>query len=522
MTGSPSRRKSGGRAGRVAAREIPPPIAERAVGPGVTGGLYRPLSDRDQQRIHQAALDILQRIGLADPIPSCVDIVTSGGGTMNDAGRLCFPRALVEETIAKACKGFMLHGQDPAHDLDISGQRVHFGTGGAAVSIVDFSTGQYRSSTLADLYDVFRLIDSLEHIHFALRPLIARDISDSHPLEINTAYAGMSGTTKPFGLAFSQPETVEAVVAMFDIAAGGEGKFKEKPFCHTSNCFVVPPLRFAADACRCLEAQVRLGVPVVLLSAGQAGATAPAALAGAVTQAVAECLAGLVYVNLISPGHPALFGTWPLVSDLRTGAMSGGSGEQAVLMAASAQMANFYGLPSSVAAGMTDSKIPDAQSGFEKGYTTALAGHAGATMIHESAGMTASLLGVSLEGFVIDNDMLGAVLRSIRGIEVSDETLSVETMAEVVAGPNHYLGHAQTLARMEKDYVYPRLSDRSTPDQWESAGATDIRARARGKVMEVLANHYPGHIGGELDARIRRNFDIRLPQTEMKPGNRRW
>jgi trimethylamine--corrinoid protein Co-methyltransferase len=506
----------------VAARETAPPIGERPVGPGIKGGLYRPLSEVDQQRIHHAVLDILERIGLSDAIPSCVDIVTTGGGFLNDAGRLCFSRALVEDTLARACKGFMLHGQEAANDLDISGQRVHFGTGGAAVSIIDFTTGRYRLSTLEDLYDVFRLIDTLEHIHFALRPLIARDIADSHPLEINTAYAGMTGTTKPFGLAFSQPETVEAVVAMLDMAAGGEGKFRQKPFCHTSNCFVVPPLRFAADACRCLEVQVRLGMPIILLSAGQAGATAPAALAGAITQAVAECLAGLVYVNLISPGHPVLFGTWPLVSDLRTGAMSGGSGEQAVLMAASAQMANFYGLPSSVAAGMTDSKVPDAQSGFEKGYTTALAGHAGATMIHESAGMTASLLGVSLAGFVIDNDMLGAVLRSIRGIEVTDETLSVETMAEVVAGPNHYLGHAQTLARMEKDYVYPHLSDRSTPDQWESAGAMDMRTRARGRVVEVLSSHYPDHIGGKLDARIRQAFDIRLPEETMKPGNGRW
>ena len=115
-----------------------------------------------------------------------------------------------------------------------------------------------------------------------------------------------------------------------------------------SCCFVVPPLKFAADACRCLEAAVRAGMPVLLLAAGQAGATSPAALAGAVVQEVAEVLAGLVYVNLISPGHPAIFGPWPFVSDLRTGAMSGGSGEQALLTAACAQMGQFYDLPTGV------------------------------------------------------------------------------------------------------------------------------------------------------------------------------
>ncbi len=111
--------------------------------------------------------------------------------------------------------------------------------------------------------------------------------------------------------------------------AGGEDKWRARPFVSQSNCFVVPPLKFAQDACACLELAVHGGMPVLLLSAGQAGATAPAALAGAIVQEVAECLAGLVYVNAIKPGHPAIFGTWCFVSDLRTGAMSGGSPEQA-------------------------------------------------------------------------------------------------------------------------------------------------------------------------------------------------
>ena len=168
-------------------------------------------------------------------------------------------------------------------------------------------------------------------------------------------------------------------------------------------------------------------MPVLLLSAGQAGATSPAAIAGSVVQAVAEVLAGLVYVNLLKPGHPAIFGTWPFVSDLRTGAMSGGSGEQAVLMAACGQMGRFYDLPTGVAAGMADAKLPDAQSGYEKGYTVTLAAHSGTNLVYESAGMHASLLGACLESYIIDNDMLGAINRTVRGIDVTDETLSIDT-----------------------------------------------------------------------------------------------
>ncbi len=506
----------------MAARTIGTTAIERAVAPGMLGGNYLPLSAPDQERIHHGALQILEAVGIAGATPTCIEVAKAAGAVLNDQGRLCFPRALVEDMLAKACRRFTLYGQDRDHDLDMSGKHVHFGTAGAAVSVLSMSTREYRPTRLADLYDIIRLIDTLEHIHMATRPVVAGDLADARSLEINTAYACMSGTSKPVGISYSDAAYVDEAVAMFDMALGGEGRFAEQPFSFASNCFMVPPLKFAGESCRCLEAQVRLGMPIVLLSACQAGATAPAALAGAITQVTAECLAGIVYVNLLSPGHPAFFAPWPFVSDLRTGAMSGGSGEQALLMAACAQMAGFYDLPNVVAGGMTDSKLPDAQSGFEKGYTATLAALAGATVVMEAAGMQASLLGVTYEGFVIDNEMLGSVLRMVRGIEVNDESLSVDSIGEVATGAGHYLGHPQTLDLMMREYIYPQLSDRGTPDQWKAAGSSDISQRARLTVQRTLSEHYPAHIPEEVDARIREAFDIRLPRGFMMPGNDRW
>ena len=261
-------------------------------------------------------------------------------------------------------------------------------------------------------------------------------------------------------------------------------------------------------------------MPILLLAAGQAGATSPASLAGAVVQEVAETLAGLVYVNLIKKKHPAILGIWPFISDLRTGAMSGGSGEQAIVMAACGQMGRFYDLPTSIAAGMADSKLPDAQSGFEKGYTTALAGHCGANMVYESAGMHASLLGVAYESFIVDNDMLGAVNRTVRGIEVNEDTLSIEVMRDVcIGGPTHYLGHDQTMNLMQKDYVYPEVGDRTSPKEWAEQGSTDVLQKAKIQMNEVLANHYPQHIDSETDAKLREQFPIRLPREAMFPAD---
>lgn len=517
MSSNPDGRRRGGREARKALRAAPLAEDIKPIRSGLEGGQYRPLSDNGVQRIHQAALELLETVGFARATPSAREILTNAGALWDsNHERIMFPRTLVEETIAKAGRRFSLYGQDSRHDLHPHGTKVHFGTGGAAVHVVDLATREYRESTLLDLYQAARLVDTLDNIHYFQRPMVARDMLDPLDLDLNTTYACISGTTKHVGVSFTNGHTCSTTLEMLQLVAGSEAKWRARPFVSNSNCFVVPPMKFAEDACDVLEAAVRGGMPVLLLSAGQAGATAPAAIAGAVTQAVAEVLAGLVYVNAINPGHPAIFGTWPFVSDLRTGAMSGGSAEQALLTAACAQMAHYYDLPGGSAAGMADAKLPDIQSGYEKGITEALAGLAGINLCYESAGMHASLLGFCLESLVIDNDILGATLRCVRGIEVNDDTLSLETVRQVcLEGPGHYLGHEQTLALMQSEYVYPGMGDRSSPKEWNELGKPDIIAKACAWKDQVLAQHYPSHISATVDALIRNTYRIHLPSNAM-------
>jgi len=418
---------------------------------------------------------------------------------------------VVEGAIATAAKEWVWHGFDDDRSITVGGDRVHFGTAGAAVLMYDHEMATFRPSTAVDVYDCARLVDALDHIHFFVRTVVARDMEDARLLDLNTAYAAMVGTTKPIGTSWFEREHVYETVDLFDMAMGGPGEFRKGPFVAANNTFVVPPLRFAEESAKAMVAQVETGMPINLLSAGQAGATSPAALAGSLAQALAECLAALTGVNLLSPGHPCVMGMWPFVSDLRTGAMSGGSGEEGILNAAAAQLLNWIGLPSGVAAGMADSKVPDNQAGYEKGINVTLAGQAGANLVYESAGMLASILSCSLEALVIDNDMLGSINRTVRGIEVDEETLSAQLIAEVVAGPGHFLGSPQTLDLMQREYVYPEIGDRDTPDNWLDAGGKDSRARAHEYVQRVLAEHRPAHVSAETDARIRSAFPIRLP-----------
>ncbi|HEY5658073.1 MAG TPA: trimethylamine methyltransferase family protein [Myxococcota bacterium] len=519
--GDGHRRRAGGRASRLSQRAAGP--KKGAVGPGIPGGAYRPLSSRDIERIHESALDVLENIGMGGAFPAFREIALERGCRMNSYDRLCFPRSLIEDIVAGAGRNFHLCGREPALDLHIAEARTHFGTAGMAVKVLDLDKRCYRSSTLVDLYDFARLVDRLENIHWFSRTVVATEISDLYTFDMSVAYACAAATRKHIHSGFNDWKHVKDGVAMFDAILGGEGRFRERPFCTANTCSIVPPLRYGEDNGMVSMEAARHGMPVNMIIAAQAGATAPAALAGTLVQTVAETLAGLALVNLTVPGHPTIFSNWPFVSDLRTGAFSGGGGEEAVLNAASAQIANFYDLPSGVAAGMSDSKLPDNQAGYEKGITTALAGLAGANMVFESAGMLGSLMGCSFEALVIDNDMLGSVQRAVRGIEVTDETLSYDVLEQVCCGgPGHFLGQAQTLSMMETEYQYPDVGDRTSTDAWEEGGATDIRERAAVKVRAILASHYPEYIDPAVDEEIRRRYPILLPREAMAPGNGRW
>ena len=445
-----------------------------------------------------------------------VELFKKNGGRFSGDGRLLFPRSLVEDAIAGFRRDIVLYGQRAGLELELSGARVYVGSGGAAPNMVDFDTDGYRPSQLIDLYHAARVVDALDNIHFFSRSVTARDMQSDLDLDVNTAFACLAGTAKHVLVSATEGAHVEHIAHMCETVAGSKSAFDKTPFLSLNVNHVVPPLRFNQDACDVMEQAARLGVPFFVNSTDQAGASSPASLAGSVVQAVAETLAGMVFTWLVNPDCRAIFGPRPLITDLRTGALTGGGGEQAVAMAAGVQMGQYYNLSNSCIAGATDSKIPDAQSGFEKALNVSLAAHAGSNMVTQACGMQAALMGCSLESYVIDNDMLGTVLRSVRGIEMEPDAISVELFDQVVRGDGHYLGTADTMARMETDFLYPEVSDRRTPDEWMEAGSPSIREAARRRVRDILDNHFPSHISAETEAEIRKNHAIRLPPDAMK------
>lgn len=489
---------------------------ERPPQPNVApGGLetqtYKPLSDADIRRIHEASLTVLERTGVKIEPSEARDILERGGAQVDTAtDRVYIPRKMVEEALSKACHQFVMPGRSPQHDMIMGGNRVYMGTGGAAVKVMELD-GHVRSARLDDIARIGRLVDGLENIHFYLRPVEPTELPNDI-LDVNKTYAAVTNTTKHVMVSAYTVKSAREVIELASMIAGSKEAYEERPFVTFTSCWTVSPLRYAPETVEVLLELIKQNVPVVLSSAPQSGATSPAALAGTLVQINAEELSGIVLVNLVRPGARILMGYVPSVADMRTGNFTSGSPEFALMNAAAAQLAHFYDMPVYNSSSLTDSKLPDVQTGYEKGISAATAALAGTNYIHHSAGFLESMMCVAYEQYVIDDEINGSVMRMVRGIEVTDETLSIDEIDRVCRGEGHYLGSAVTLELMNTEYYYPHTGDRQRRADWERDGALDMRERARAKAKYLMEHHEPQRIDPAVDAAIRAKFDIRLPE----------
>jgi len=484
---------------------------------GLSGGRYKPLADAEVERIVEAAKTVLERTGIEVMESPCRAVFRQAGCRVDEGrNRVYLDPELVERALKTAAPEVLLAGRAPGHDLVLGGPRVYMGTGGSAVHIVD-ADGSFRDTTLADNYHIGRLVDRLDNIHFYMRPVVSRDIP-AEAMDINQYYACLAATPKHVMANAYRVENVAGLRQLGELLAGGSEAMNQRPVLSFVACWTVSPLRYAPETVAVVDAIVEQRMPLVLSSAPQAGATSPATLAGTLVQITAEQLSGIVYVNLLNPGHPTVMGCVPAQADLRTGSYTGGSAESSLMNAACAQIAQYLRLPLYNSTGITESKLPDAQAGAEKAVTGLAAGLAGANYIHHSAGFLESMLTVAYEQFVIDNDINGQVMRMVRGIEVNDETLAIDVIDEVCSGEGHYLDHAQTSERMNEEFLYPAVMDRNDRETWEASGSLDVREVARAQARQILAEHWPKVIPPEIDAEIRERFTILLPESEMAPG----
>jgi trimethylamine--corrinoid protein Co-methyltransferase len=478
----------------------------KSVGKGFIGGQYKPLNNQDVEEIHQASLMVLERTGIRVEEPDALQLFEQNGAHVAGS-RVRLPPAMIEYALEKAPKKILLAGRDPENDLILEGKRVHIGTGGSALQVLDLDDGRIRPAVLKDVGDIARLVDALENIHFYLLPVYPTDVSEGC-VEINRFYSALANTTKHVqGGIFSLPG-LRAVIEMSEKIVGGSQTLRARPIVSFITSWMVSPLKFAPDVTKLLAEICRQRIPVVLSAAPMAGSTAPVTLAGLLAQLNAEQLAGLTFTQLIQPGCPVIIGPIPATADMRSGKYLGGSVELGICNAAITQLAHFYKVPIYNSAGMTEAKQPDIQAGIEKTQSVIQVALAGANFIHHAAGMLEDMSTVAYEQYVIDNEILGMAMRAVRGIEVNTETLALDVIDRVGPG-GHFLLDEHTARFMRTEHHFPsKILDRQGRNQWEETGGAVAWERAKAGAREILAEHRAKSIDPEVDTWIQNRFGL--------------
>ena len=477
------------------------------------GGLYKPLSANDVDVIHAASLEILETTGFTfeSGLDDTLAMLESAGAIVDrKADRVYFPRDLIMSQTANAPAQVVLYSRDGQNDLDLTGDRVHLGTGGAAVKILDLESGDPRPSTLNDLYHLGRLVDRLDNIHFFLRPCIPTDIAEDQ-YDINTYYACLKSTAKHVMSGVKDVNGLLQVIDLAAVIAGGKDRLQARPFISVIASFAISPLKLCTQSTLIMQEANRNRIPVALSAAPMSGSTSPITMAGTLAQLHAEQLAGICICQLTNPGAPILYGGIPGRANLASMGYLGGAVECGMMNAAIHQLSNHIQVPNYNSSGLTDSKIPDAQAGWEKAVTTLLAAMGGSNYIHHAAGMLESMLTVAYEQYIIDDEIIGMCAKVLKGIEVDSEHLALEVIEAVGPGGNFMLADHTVEHLRSEYYLGNRISDQTNREQWEQEGGLDARDRGRQIARKILAKAPVSYITQELDAVIRKKLNILLP-----------
>jgi trimethylamine--corrinoid protein Co-methyltransferase len=477
-------------------------------GSSMTSATYTRLGEGECQKIHQASLEILERVGI-DVHDEKARAILIENGANTDGIRVRIPEFMVSRALATAPKRITLYNRDGEVAMRAGGYQSYFGGGSDCLNILDHRTGERRRSLLGDVREAVILMDSLPEIDFAMSAFLPEDVDpniyDRYQMEIM-----LNNTTKP--IVFVSPDYAGCVsaVEMCEVVAGSADAFRQRPF---ATCYINVTSGLVANA-EALQKCIYLAeksLPQLYIPLNAGGVNSPHTTAGCMAAMNAGTLLGVVLSQLVNEGSAIAVPGWnggPY--NLKT--MVGNyvlADEQGV----PTSMGRFYDLPVFGLGGATDSKVLDQQCGIESTISLMTSLLHGANIVHDLGFMDAGLQG-SLQLIAICNDTLGFLRAATGGVVVNDETLALDVIDEL--GPTgDYLNHDHTMQHY-KDPFYSQLADKQPFSMWQKRGATTMEARAAQMVDEILTNHQPDPLPADIQAEIKKIVQSQQAQADNK------
>jgi trimethylamine--corrinoid protein Co-methyltransferase len=446
---------------------------------------FRLLSQVQLEELHLAALEVLRRTGV-DVLEKGARELLKKAGVELDGVRARIPPHLVEWAIRTAPPRVTLCSRDGAPALYLEDTKAYYGTGSDTPNVIDPYTGERRHPVKADVANAARLCDRLPNIDFVMSMGIASDVtgnvSDLHHFE-----AMVSNTTKPIVCTAWNLDNCKDIVDIAEEVAGGAKALRQNPFI-VMYAEPISPLRLAKEPTQKILYMAEKGLPVICGTGKVGGGTCPVTLAGALVQGNAEALTGLLLAQLKREGAPVIFGGERLHMDMSTTLCSYGAPEFMMSVAANAEMAAFYKLPSWSYAGCSDSKVFDQQAAFESAMMTFLSALSGGNLNHDVGYLDAGLTS-SFDMVAASDEFIGMIKRVVGGIEISDEMLALDVIHQVGPG-GEFLTQDHTLRHFKEDW-FPTMLDRGNYDAWSRQGKRTLGQRANDKVKHILETHTP-------------------------------
>jgi glycine betaine---corrinoid protein Co-methyltransferase len=514
----PASRASRPSARRRHAREEAPDAAHAGISRPIVCSLPRLnfLTEAQVEQIHEASLKVLAQTGILFKSDDALAHFRRAGARVEE-GRVYLTRDLIETCLKTAPAEFTLHARNPANDLTIGGRTTAAAPSGGAPYVRGLD-GVRRTGTLEDVQNFARLTALSPDVH-----LVARKAAEAQDIpgpirHLDCWKAVLTLTEKPgiSGTVFGRPEA-EDTLQMLSIVFGGDEAIDGHPvgLCNVNSN---SPLVFDKPMAEGLMAFAARGQPVVVTPFVMAGVMGPTTLAGSLALHNAEVLAGVSLSQIVRPGAPVLYGTATSNVDMRSASPAIGSPESALSVGVAAQMARRYGLPCRGGGALTDSHLPDAQANYERMQMLFVSVLAGVNVMLHGLGTLDSYLTIDYEQFVIDTEIIAMLRHLVRPLEITPETLALDTIASVGPG-GFYLDAPHTMRHYRQAHFMPRLSLRQFHDQWAAEGSSDTPQRANRLCREMLAVYVKPPMDAAVEARLDDFVERRRAELTRQEGH---
>jgi trimethylamine---corrinoid protein Co-methyltransferase len=461
------------------------------------------LAPRDLERIHDASVEVLERVGLwlrservlrrlGDETDAKVDLVK---------GRARFPSRMIEAALAAAPRSYLMAARDRAADVVLDRTHGYLSYDGCAAEIVDLATGQRRPPTYRDLVDATRLADATPEVSY-LWPCVA--ISDVPPSDqaLHQTYIQLSNSSKHYtAMSTYEKRDALAVIEMGIAVAGSAQALKERPILSTFQCSI-SPLTYDGGPIEAALAFAEAGLPCGFVAMAVATAGAPTTLAGHLVSVNAELLGGITILESLHPGTPTFYGPYQAFMDMMSGSLQLDWGPEDVLFKlAAAQLARRYDLPMNIMAFATGAKTQDWQAGAQHALSLMGVLAAGNADLVSATGTLYGSRVFAFENVLLDAELWDLAATMLAGIPVTDDDLALPVIEDVGPG-NHFLDQDHTLAHMRERWS-GRFFAKDTWEEWEAVGRPEPKHRARDRALELIASHQPLPLDETVDRELR-------------------